>query len=362
MKTHILPLIGLLFGLGIGISGFAQNPETKKDSAKIKTQPLFASDDILYIKVVADFKAIQNDRGDTPVYHEALLTYVDKKGDSVQLPVKMKVRGNFRRKASNCNLPPLLLNFPEKKTDKTIFKNQDKLKLVTRCRYEEYVPQEYMVYKLYNLLTDYSFRVRMAQITYEDAAGKRKSETSSGFIIEDEEALAKRHRTLLRSKDAKTNMAITNQEGMATVAVLEYMIGNTDWSVPYQHNIKLLEQAIGLPMPVAYDFDHAGIVEASYANPAPELGLRSTRERLYRGLAYSEALFQRVFENFNRVKPDIYALYEGNPHLNPAYVKRTLRYLDDFYEVINDPNQARSIFMSNTQKKGDGVTIKGLNN
>ncbi len=361
MKTRISPLIWFLFLTGAGASGFAQTLETKKDSAKIKTQPLFAADDVLHIKVVADFKAIQKDRGDTPSYHEAQLTYVDKNGDSVQLPVKMRVRGNFRRNSSNCNLPPLLLNFPEKKTDKTVFKNQDKLKLVTRCRYEEYVPQEYMVYKVYNLLTDYSFRARLAEITYEDASGKRKTETSPGFIIEDEEALADRHRTALRSKEAKTSMAITDQEGMATVAVLEYMIGNTDWSVPYQHNIKLLEQPTGLPMPVAYDFDHAGIVEASYAAPAPELDLRSTRERLYRGLGYPEAIFQKVFENFNRVKPQIYALYEESPHLRPDYVKRTLKYFDEFYRHINSPGTAKSIFMSNSSK-GKDVVIKGLNN
>jgi len=361
MKKAIFKRYGLLLWLGLCTSVFAQNPEIKRDSIKIKTQPLFASDDILHVKVVADFKAIQKDRGDTPSYHEALLTYVDNQGDSVQLPVKIRVRGNFRRNSANCNLPPLLLNFPEKKTDKTLFKNQDKLKLVTRCRFEEYVPQEYMVYKLYNLLTDYSFRARLAQITYEDAAGKRKAETSQGFIIEDEEALANRHRTAIRSKETKTSMALTNREGMATVAVLEYMIGNTDWSVPYQHNIKLLEQASGLPMPVAYDFDHAGIVEASYATPAPELNLHTTRERLYRGLAYPEDVFQKVFENFNRAKPQIYALYEGNPNLNPAYVKRTLKYFDDFYKLINSPGAAKSAFMSK-QSKGKEVVIKGLNN
>jgi hypothetical protein len=355
MKKRILACIGLCFLLGTGAVGFAQNLETKKKAAKIKKQPLFASDDILQIKIVADFKAIQKDRGENPLYHKATLTYVDKKGDSVQLPVKMRVRGNFRRNTAHCNLPPLLLDFPGKKTAKTLFKNQDKLKLVTRCRFEEYIPQEYMVYKVYNFLTDFSLQARMAQVTYEDVAGKRKTEASLGFIIEDEEALARRHHMLLRSGKATTNMAVTNQESMATVAVLEYMIGNTDWSVPHQHNIIMLERTLGLPIPVAYDFDHAGIVEAGYASPAPELGLRSTRERLYRGLPYSEETFRKVFDNFNRIKPQIYALYEGSPHLNPAYVKRTLKYLDEFYKLINDPEAARSTFMSNTGKRKEGL-------
>jgi hypothetical protein len=340
----------------------AQKSEIAADSAKTKTERLFRSDEVLQVKLLADFRALQKDRNDDADYHQALMIYVDESGDSVEVPLKVKARGNFRRKSSNCSLPPLMLNFPEKKVKGTLFKNQDKLKLVTRCRDAGYIVQEYIVYKMYNLITDYSFKARMAMITYEDSSGKRKTETSPGFVIEDEEALAKRHNMTVREKEVETKTYLTDQLGMCTMVVFQYMIGNTDWSVPYQHNIKLLNQASGLPVPVAYDFDHAGIVEASYAAPAPELSLRSTRERLYRGLGYSEEIFAQVFEKFNRAKPDIYALYEGNPHLNEAYKKRTLKYLDDFYELINNPNRARSVFMSKSQKKGDGVVIKGLNN
>jgi hypothetical protein len=356
LLTRFTILIVLLGGI---FPGFAQSTEVVKDAKKVKGQPLFSSDEVLSIKIVADFRAIQKDRGDDPVYHEGTFTYLDKEGDSVQVPVKVRVRGDFRRNSANCSLPPFTLNFPEKKVENTIFKNQDKLKLVTRCRYEDYVPQEYMVYKLYNLITDYSFKARMAMITYEDISGKRKTETSAGFIIEDEDLLAKRHKTVVKGKEPQTPTDLTDQVGMATVAVFQYMIGNTDWSVPYQHNMKLLEQPeIGLAMPVAYDFDHAGIVEASYASPAEALKLRSTRDRLYRGLGYSEEIFMKVFENFNQQKANIYALYEDNLSLNPAYLKRTLQYFDQFYEAINDPGKARTTFMSNSKRKNVG--IKGL--
>lgn len=337
---------------------FAQSVEKVKNPLKVKGQPLFSSDEVLNIRIITNFRELQRDRGDEPDYHEATIIYVEADGDTVQVPLKVKARGNFRRQASNCSLPPLLLNFPKKEVEETIFKNQDKLKVVTRCRYEDFVPQEYMVYKLYNLITDYSFKARMAMITYEDISGKRKTETSAGFIIEDEDLLAKRHKTTIKGKEPQTPTHLTDQLGMATMAVFQYMIGNTDWSVPFQHNIKLLEQPTGLAMPVAYDFDHAGIVEASYATPAPELKLRSTRDRTYRGLGYSEGIFAQVFENFNRVKPQIYELYETNENLNPAYVKRTLKYLDQFYEIINDPARARSEFM--TTSKGRGVVIKGM--
>ena len=78
---------------------------------------------------------------------------------------------------------------------------------------------------------------------------------------------------------------------MATLAVFEYLIGNTDWSVPYQHNIRLLTvPAIKNPVPVPYDFDQAGLVEAFYALPSENIGVASVRERVYRSIAYPSAI------------------------------------------------------------------------
>jgi hypothetical protein len=102
------------------------------------------------------------------------------------------------------------------------------------------------------------------------------------------------------------------------------MIGNTDWSVPYLHNIRLFDTGGARLQPVPYDFDHAGIVEANYARPAEQLPIHSVRQRMYRGLAYPAAIFQKVFDQFNQLKPQFYALYTNETRLNPAYVKRTL--------------------------------------
>lgn len=353
-KRYLSKLFGFLILSSISNLLYAQTPLTETKAAR-----LFASDDVLAICILADFRAIQKDRGDDPSYHDATLTYAVAGQDSVQLPLKVKARGNFRRASANCNLPPLLLNFPKKKVKGTVFENQDKLKLVTRCRDEEDVEREYLVYKLYNLLTEFSFKARLVAVTYQDSTRKKSLEASFGFLIEAEDALAERHGTNLRAKKRKTTENLADHEGMATLAVFQYMIGNTDWSVPYQHNIKLLERTIGLPMPVAYDFDHSGIVGARYAHPAPELGIQSTRQRLYRGLNYSDELFQTVFEKFDRIKPQVYALYRENPNLRPDYVKRTLKYFDEFYETIGDADKVKSLF---TKAKGKNVVIKGLKN
>ena len=191
----------------------------------------------------------------------------------------------------------------------------------------------------------------MARVTYIDSVNKRSPETHWAFLLEDDDAIAKRNGTKV-SNAKQTTMNRVDSVSMATVAVFEYMIGNTDWSVPYRHNIRLLDNGPVGSLPVPYDFDHAGIVEAKYALPAEQLGLESVRERAYRGLAYPMPVFQQVFDKFNQVKPQFYALYQTDSRLNKMYVKRTLKYLDEFYDLINKPALARTVFKSGNQSGG----------
>ena len=306
---------------------------------------LFDKKDILRIQIEANMKALLKDRGVNPIYHWGKLSYTEGVGDTITLPIKVKVRGNFRRLPTNCNFPPLLIDFSKKKGVNTLFDYQDKLKLVTKCQRDDYVFQEYLVYEAYNIITDLSFKARLVEVTYIDSLGKRKPETAHAFFIENEARLAKR----LAAKIHPTKniaMSLSDSVQMATVAMFEYMIGNNDWSVSALHNIKLMTKTGRLFLPIPYDFDHSGIVEANYALPPPQLEIASVRERLYRGLNYSPAVFKEVFDKFNAVKPQIYALYEGNPKLNSFYIKRTLRYLDDFYDAINDPKAIKRYFVA----------------
>ena len=341
-----------------------QVPSVAGDTAQAKKLakfgPLFKNEDIIQLKIITNLKALQKDRGDKPINHWGKLLYARKKKGYITIPIKLKVRGNFRRLTTNCIFPPLLLDLPKKKDKNSIFERQNRLKLVTHCQNEEYIFQEYLVYRMYNLLTDYSFRARLAQVTYEDSAGKKEAQTRYAFLLEDDDDMSKRNQA--KNYNIKqTPMTYVDSLQMATVAVFEYLIGNTDWSVPFLHNIKLIAKKGGKsPIPVPYDFDHSGIVEAKYARPAEQLDLASVRERLYRGITYSPELLQQVFERFRKAKPEMYALYQNNPKLNPGYVKRTLRYLDDFFETIDNPKEVKRVFVYGGGKKAN-VVIKGLN-
>ncbi len=338
----------------LSLQGFAQ--KVAGDTTKLKLGPLFKKEEILEFKLITNFAPLMKDRkSDKQPYRWAKLEYGRKKKGDVSLKIRVKVRGNFRRSPANCTFPPLLLNIPNKKDKNTVFERQNLLKLVTHCQNEEYIFQEYLVYKMYNLLTDNSFKARLAKVTYQDSAGKRPSETRLAFLLEDESYMAKRNgaKNIYRKQ---IPIFIVDSVNMATVSVFEYMIGNTDWSVPFLHNIKLLDKRDSI-FAVPYDFDYSGIIEAKYARPPAVLNLYSVRQRLYRGLAYSPAVFQQVLNNFRRVKPQIYALYEGNPQLNEGYIKRTIKYLDEFYKIIDDPKLFKEAFATENNPK---VTTKKL--
>ncbi|WP_428665648.1 hypothetical protein [Runella sp.] len=335
------------FLLLLNLQGFAQ--KTPKDTTKVKLGPLFKKEEMLEFTLTTNFAPLMKDRKSTKQpYRWAKLEYGRKKKGAVSLKVRIKVRGNFRRSPANCTFPPLLLNIPNKKDKNTVFERQNLLKLVTHCQNEEYIFQEYLVYKMYNLFTDNSFKARLAKVTYQDSAGKRDPETRFAFLLEDETYLAKRNgvKNMYRKQ---IPMYLIDSVSMATVSVFEYMIGNTDWSVPFLHNIKLLDYTTTIKA-VPYDFDYSGIIEAKYARPPQVLNLYSVRQRLYRGLTYSPAVFQQVFENFRRLKPHIYALYENNPQLEKGYIKRTIKYLDEFYKIIDDPKSLKDVFVVEASK------------
>ncbi len=322
------------------------NVLAEKERSTAEAEGLFGSDDILHLKLSGKLNELYNDRKENMAYHPLLLQYRSKDSSLHSIHIKAKARGNFRRLKENCKLPPLLLNFPKaEKMTHTPFEKQNKLKLVMPCQGDEYVIREWLVYKLYNLLTEKSFRARLVEVEFQDSAGQRKTETQYCILIEDEEALAKRNKaSLLKTKQLQ--MEKTNRMEFTKMAVFQYLIANTDWSVPYMQNIKLLSiDSMQSPYAVPYDFDHAGIVDAPYAGAAPELEISSVRDRIYRGYCNQLNMdFIETFELFNQKKNDIYNLYTSCSMLSPKYLKFITRFLDDFYKTINNNKSIQNVF------------------
>lgn len=319
---------------------------------------LFNSGQTIDISLNGDVKALLKDRGDDPQYHDFVLSNQD-----YQIPIKVKARGHFRKMSANCKYPPLLLNFDKSEVPQnSIFFGQYKLKLVTPCSDDEYVINEYLVYKLFNLISPKGFRARSISLTLKDTNKDKTLGPFFAFVIEEEEQMALRNHSITRELQGLRPES-TQREDFIKMAVFQYMIGNTDWSVQYQQNIKLIApDSSSLPTAVPYDFDHAGIVRAPYATPAPELQLRSTLQRRYRGYCIPDiSQFENAFETFNELKEDFYALYNNNSLISSIYQKQTIKYLDEFYETITDPQKAEKAFTYPCDESGTGnVIIKGL--
>src|SRR5205085_7276423 len=178
-------------------------------------------------------------------------------------PIRLSARGEFRR--TECFVPSIKLDFKSDSSPKLSPLN--KLKLVVGCGAraddEKLLLKEFLIYKIYNLLTEKSFRVRLLHINYKDTRDKIKAYSQYGFLIEDVDKMAKRNncaeveKTVFRSER-------TDRDQMTLVAIFEYMIGNTDWSVPNYHNIKLMRpksDSISFPYVIHYDFDFAGLLD-----------------------------------------------------------------------------------------------------
>ncbi len=303
---------------------------------------LFGSDSMLVLTVEGDLRTCIRDRGDDPAYHPISVTVYSPAGGSVVLDMQAKVRGNFRKKPGVCPFPPLKINMKKKQVKGTIFEGEDKLKLVTHCKgknqaFEHILFQEYLAYRAYQLLTDESFRVRLVEITYVNTGKRPFKEVHHGFLIEDDEALAERLGGQLQM-GGTILPSDTEEISSNRLALFQYMIGNTDWSIPGAHNVVILRKEAGTILTcIPYDFDWSGIVNAPYAQPSRLLEIKSVRERLFRGACRPEETWTPVWEQFQSIKEDLFFLYTTFPYLSEVERKKSIRYLEEFYEIIENP-------------------------
>lgn len=352
----------LRFGLAATLVAGALLPSVglgQDSAAATREPPLFASHDPLRFTLEADWGAVFKERGDSSTPHPAKLTLTGDGGAATPLEVEVQTRGHFRLQRSTCNFPPIRVSVPKSGLKQTVFAGQRHLKLTVHCqdgrdRYEQSVLLEYLIYRSFNLLTERSFRARLAHVTYLDTAGKRDSLTRYAFFIENDDRMAARLNGKVLDLE-HVHDETTERAQMTLVAVFEYFLGNTDWSVWALHNIVLVApQASPEPFAVPYDFDWSGVIAAPYARPDVRLPIKSVRERLFRGYCRTQEELAPVFRLFNEKKDAIYALYREQEGLDPKVRDDVLKYYDAFYKTINSPRDVDWAFMRNCRKVEGG--------
>lgn len=343
MKKFIPVLFLLSMALIQRVSGQVDSLDARyavKDTQDVKAT-LFDTDDIFEIKLRFDISKYKKLRSDT-MYLDSELTYFLNETDSVTKNIKVRARGNIRRTVI-CDFPPLMLNFKMKDAAGTEFAGINKLKIVPYCKmgYEQYILKEYLAYKLFNVLTDYSLKVRLFKITYINSIKDKKPITQFGFAIEPVDLLEKRTGTKELEYSGITQRNL-RPDMLNRAALFNYMIGNTDWSVPIKHNVILLTNAKTTPVNenliVAYDFDYSGLVGADYAVPFESLPIKTVQERLYMAVCRSESEFTGALAEFIEKKDEFYKVINSFPYITDRSRKDMINYLDGFYYGIDKRN------------------------
>ena len=321
-------------------------------------QRLFRTDSVLTATISANFGPLIKQRDSLELAkHPALFSYTGDDGKPVDIAVRLRARGHFRRQARNCDFPPLWLDVKSSDAKKTVLAGLNKLKITTTCRpksadYEQYILQEYAVYRAYAALTDASYRTRLMRVTYRDSAGKIAPITTWAFFIEDVDDVAIH---LQRRQVATTGAHFDDLEPgpLSLLSMFEYFIGNTDWSISGLHNVALLQDSSAHVIPVAFDFDWTGAVNARYAFPDKSLPIHSVTDRLYRGNCLTPDEFQSVVDRFRAKRGAIDAIFAQLPQLAPDRVRQMRKFYDDFWKRTDDPRGLQKEIATDCQKSGN---------
>ncbi len=327
------------------------------NSFLIHAQPVdsvkfFAEEGIIDMTLTTDLAQMQKEKGED-MFQQATVSLRFPDSMVIEEPVTVAPRGHFRREY--CNIPPIMVDFSNAGSPR--LSPLGKLKLVIGCgtngNDEQLLLKEFLVYKIYNLIENKSFRVRLMKVNYKDSRNKVKPFSQYAFLIEDDKDLAIRNNCIKKPK-AQYATESTDRELMTKVAVFEYMISNGDWSVPNNHNIRLIydkDIEAAFPYSVPYDFDHSGFVNASYATPNELLGTETVKERAYRGFPRKMEELQATFDIFRNKKENIISLINNFSLLQARTKKELVSYLEEFYDTINDKRQVQNIFIDNARTK-----------
>lgn len=258
--------------------------------------------------------------------------------------IRLKARGNNRRQT--CFFPPIYLNFKTNPIQHSELAGIKKIKLVTHCStsksYTNYILKEFLIYKLYNLISEQSFRVKLINLKYIDTGKKERNYEKFGFLIEPVELLTK------RTNSVEVEASVINKDDIIAeeadvLALFQYMIGNTDWRTKAGHNTKFIKSLTKISAqvsPVPYDFDYSGFVGTHYSFPQTWTSIESVQEREYLGYCRdNDEAYLKAVSVFQSKKSEIIKTIESFNYLPEKEREDVLDYVASFYELIEQPEK-----------------------
>ena len=335
-QTKKILLLSILYFCSLPNNLFSQDSE------------LFVNDLNLKAQLTFDFKELYKNTNDS-TFIKSPMVFSGNGIDQDTITVRIRVRGNFRKKI--CYFKPMRLEIRKKQAENTVFENNRKLKLVVPCQNEkgkdELIYKEMLAYKFYENLSNIHLKTQPISLKIVELKnGKEIEHEMFAFLIEDDNKVAKRH-DIKKFPKRRVSPLNVGDSSAINFALFSYMIGNTDWSMAYQHNTEMFYNGKKL-LAIPYDFDHSGLVDAYYAKPNPMLKISSVTERVYRGLCRRDPqVFSGMRKFYISKEEDIFnTLNEFKDKLGEKEFSRVNSYIESFFSILKSDSEFKLNILS----------------
>jgi len=308
----------------------------KRNTVNISKTDFFENDSLIVFDLKFNLEEFEDYNEGKRYYHYATMSYVNSESQKIVCPLRIKLHGQFRVDTNYCNMPQLKLNFEKNGAQKELFGEIDKLFLVMACQknveeFQNFVIEEYLIYKMYNILTEYSFQVRLAKVNLINTANLEDTISSFAFFREHTDDFAKR----LNGKMLETvpvNMSKINKPLLDKIVLFNYVIENQDWEAETMHNIKIICKNDSSLYPVAYDFDFAKMIYTPYSSFDSTYFSTELRNYLYSNNEVIELLKSDFIKNKN----SYLQVFEQDKYLLKEVREKDILFLkNSFNKLIN---------------------------
>ncbi len=335
MRLILLVFISMFYGLS--------SAQVKKE--KLSLFEYLVQNDVSEITLKTDMKQLKKNTFKEE-YQPAELSFYKADNTKLSFEITVRTRGSMRKKI--CYFPSMKLNFLKPDLKANGFKSTDKYKLVCQCQggkaAEQLLLKEYLAYKLYNIITESSFRVHLFTINYIDTR-KNKKKKRYGILIESEKELAKRLNAVELEADS-VDLKKVERENILQMGMFQYMIGNTDYSMLHMHNLMAIQlKNSDAAFLIPYDFDYSGLVDARYAIPNPEMPIRTVKDRWFNISGCNRMEIEKQVEDYKSHKDEAMEYTRNFTLLNKNTLAASVKYISEFFKIIEDPREVKSQFV-----------------
>lgn len=348
LRPFMLLLILILAGIDFQALANFQNKD------RVAYTDLFSEEKPLQIDLYADYVSLFDNVSEKRVYHDAKFTVKNLSSAFKDMSVKLKTRGHFRLRKQTCDFPPLRFKFETNQAKGTIFQGQKKLKYVSHCQsfksdYEQHTLEEFLIYRMYNVFSDYSYQVRLAQVKFIDI-NRLDTIHRYGFFIEDKTHLAERvGRQALKFRNVKQYQVL--RSNILVLSLFQYMIGNCDWDISRLHNVDLMSvNEHSLPVAVPYDFDWSAIISHDYFIPDPQIDLEAKYKRRFKSYRWTVEEFEATFDIFHEHRDELTTLISDFEYLDNDNRLKLLAYISEFYDLISSKSDVKEYILKKAKK------------